>query len=162
MKGQEVVRFVSCAGQRYRVLHASLAGAWLISYEEPGAPQFVAEADLERFDRVETPEKFIYYTSAAKLSKAQCERLAIIQPLLEESRCICDKVIRRDIAAKSANTHHTSIRRVLRLYYRYLATGILVAGKPSRKPKKKTRPMTGRSVRFTIPPNGFPSKLLMK
>ena len=26
MKGQEVVRFVSCAGQRYRVLHASLAG----------------------------------------------------------------------------------------------------------------------------------------
>lgn len=136
MKGQEVVRFVSCAGQRYRVLHASLAGAWLISYEEPGAPQFVAEADLERFDRVETPEKFIYYTSAAKLSKAQCERLAIIQPLLEESQCICDKVIRRDIAAKSANTHHTSIRRVLRLYYRYLATGILVAGKPSRKPKK--------------------------
>ena len=136
MKEQEVVRFVSCAGQRYRVLHASLGGAWLISYEEPGAPLFVAEADLERFERIKTPEDFICYSGTAKLSKAQYERLAIIQPLLDERQCICDKVIRREIAAKVAQIHHTSIRRVLRLYYRYLATGVLVAGKPSRKPTK--------------------------
>ena len=70
------------------------------------------------------------------MSKAQYERLAIIQPLLDERQCICDKVIRREIAAKVAQIHHTSIRRVLRLYYRYLATGVLVAGKPSRKPTK--------------------------
>ena len=136
MKEQEVVRFVSCAGQQYRVLHTSLLGAWLISYEEPGTPLFVAEADLERFERIKTPESFICYSSTAKLSKAQYERLAIIQPLLDEKQCICDKVIRREIAAKAAQIHHTSIRRVLRLYYRYLATGILVAGKPSRKPTK--------------------------
>lgn len=114
MKGQEMVRFVSCAGQRYRVLHASLAGAWLICYEEPGAPQFVAEADLERFDRVETPEKFIYYTSTAKLSKAQCERLAIIQPLLEESQCICDKVIRRDTMYTNTPVAVTMVVETLR------------------------------------------------
>ena len=136
MKEQEIVRFVSCAGQQYRVLHTSLLGAWLISYEEPGTPLFVAKADLERFERIKTPESFICYSSTAKLSKAQYERLAIIQPLLDERQCICDKVIRREIAAKVAQIHHTSIRRVLRLYYRYLATGVLVAGKPSRKPTK--------------------------
>lgn len=136
MKEQEIVRFVSCAGQRYRVLHASLGGAWLISYEEPGTPLFVTESDLERFERVETPEDFICYSCTENLSRAQYERLAIIQPLLDEKQCICDKVIRREIAAKAAQIHHTSIRRVLRLYYRYLATGILVAGKPSRKPTK--------------------------
>ena len=114
MKGQEVVRFVSCAGQWYRVLHASLAGAWLISYEEPCAPQFVAESDLERFDRVETPEKFIYYTSTAKFSKAQCERLAIIQSLLEESRCICDKVIRRDTMYTNTPVAVTMVVETLR------------------------------------------------
>ena len=91
MKGQEVVRFVSYAGQRYRVLHASLAGAWLISYEEPGAPQYVAEADLERFDRVETSKrgKLLYNSILSEIdsmgySISEQEKRQILMDILKK------------------------------------------------------------------------------
>ena len=57
---------------------------------------------------------------------AQAARLHMIQPLLDCDDCISDKALRYRMAAESAQQHQTTTRRILRLYYRYLATGRLI------------------------------------
>lgn len=136
MKQQELIRFVGRAGQRFRLLLPSASGAWLICYEHPTAPFFVNEAELVWFERIVTPDDFMKCRDTSRCSTAYCERLDIIQPLLEEEQCICNKELRKNKAAEAACSHHTTARRVLRLYYRYLATGTLLSARTQRKPEK--------------------------
>ena len=59
------------------------------------------------------------------MTPAQEARLQMIQPLLDCDDCISDKNLRYKMAAEAAQQHQTTTRRILRLYYRYLATGRL-------------------------------------
>ena len=63
--------------------------------------------------------------SEQTMTPAQEARLQMIQPLLDCDDCIPDKSLRYKMAAEAAQQHLTTTRRILRLYYRYLATGQL-------------------------------------
>lgn len=122
------VRFVSSAGMRFRVLREEEGGVWLISYDEPAAPILDCSGGLER---IETPEAFMDNVKRREkgLTKAEQERLDLIAPLLDNEDCMTQKQLRKSMADNIAQRMNTTRQRVLRIYYRYLATGILVAAK---------------------------------
>ena len=116
----KTLRFVKRSGAIYRVLIETPAGCWLIDCNGPSPPFF--EADLHKYERVPAPESWM---SAQAMTPAQEARLQMIQPLLDCDDCISDKSLRYRMAAEAAQQHQTTTRRILRLYYRYLATGQL-------------------------------------
>lgn len=116
----ETLRFVERLGSIYRVLIEELNGCWLIDCNSPSPPFF--EADCAKYDRVPTPESWM----AEQTTPAQAARLHMVQPLLDCDDCIADKSLRYRMAAEAAQQHQTTTRRILRLYYRYLATGRLI------------------------------------
>ena len=61
----------------------------------------------------------------------------MIRPLTEERACITDKILRRRLAVRIAEEHHTTSRRVLRLYYTFLAHGTIQLKRKARKPKRE-------------------------
>ena len=115
------LRFVKRLGAIYRVLLETPAGCWLTDCNGPSPPFF--EADLHRYERVPAPESWI---SEQTMTPAQEARLKMIQPLLDCTDCISDKSLRYQMAAEIAQQNQTTTRRILRLYYRYLATGRLM------------------------------------
>ena len=116
----ETLRFVERLGSIYRVLIEERNGYWLIDCDSPSPPFF--EADCGRYTRVPTPESWM----TEQATPAQEARLRMIQPLLDCNDCVSDKALRYRMAAESAQQHQTTTRRILRLYYRYLATGRLI------------------------------------
>ena len=64
-------------------------------------------------------------------TKAQNLRYHLIAPLINEAQNIHDKAHRHKAAANIAAANHTTPKRILRLYYRYMATGSLMAVKPA-------------------------------
>lgn len=136
----ETLRFVKRLGAIYRVLIEIPAGCWLIDCNGPSPPFF--EADLHRYERVPAPESWI---SEQINTPAQEARLQMIQPLLDCTDCISDKSLRYQMAAEAAQQHKTTTRRVLRLYYRYLATGRLTQKRPQQA--SKSNQMIERAIR---------------
>ena len=116
----KTLRFVKRLGAIYRVLLETPAGCWLTDCNGPSPPFF--EADLHRYERVPAPESWM---SEQINTPAQEARLQMIQPLLDCDDCISDKSLRYRMAAEVSLLHQTTTRRILRLYYRYLATGHL-------------------------------------
>jgi len=118
-------KFVQRLNERYRVLLEAPEGegAWLISYESPSAPFFVAEIP----DRCEAPESFCF--SNQKVSKACREKLDALKPMLLDDSCITDKIHRRQMAEKISIQVGTTRKTVLQRYYRVLATGSLAKQK---------------------------------
>ena len=114
------LRFVCRFDTTYRILKATPDGYWLIDCDTPSPPFF--EADCAKYDRVPTPESW----KTEQTTPAQAARLHMIQPLLDCDDCIEDKSLRYRMAAEAAQQHQTTTRRILRLYYRYLATGRLI------------------------------------
>lgn len=125
---ETVMRFVERLGEVYRVLLETESGSWLISCADPGPPFYVSADNLPQFQRVQAPEDFLRQ-SRKELTAAQKKRLALIQPLLDDTACITDRTVRMASAKELASEHGTTARRILRLYYRYLATGMLTAPK---------------------------------
>lgn len=121
-----MTKFVSRNGERYRVLLTEDESMWLISYERPGPPFFTTE---DGFEKIPAPEDF--HTADSKvLTRAQQDRLTLIQPLLDaQPRSITDHDYRLILAKEIAEEKSTTHRRILRLFHRYLAQGILTAGK---------------------------------
>ena len=113
-----VIRFVEYLDQKYRVLSEDSSGSWLISFDSPAAPFFVSDS----LKRIETPSDFVSDIAAAPTEALQ-RRLELIAPLTEDDRCITDAEHRRQVADQIAADNGTTRKRVLRLYYRYLATG---------------------------------------
>lgn len=113
--------FVKRLGAIYRVLLETPAGCWLIDCNGPSPPFFAA--NLDSYERVPAPESWI---SEQTMTPAQEARLKMIQPLLDCTDCISDKSLRYQMAAEIAQQNQTTTRRILRLYYRYLATGRLM------------------------------------
>ena len=114
------LRFVRRFDTTFRILKATSDGCWLIDCDTPSPPFF--EADCARYVRVPTPESWM----TEQTTPAQEARLHMIQPLLDCDDCISDKALRYRMAVESAQQHQTTTRRILRLYYRYLATGRLI------------------------------------
>ena len=136
----KTLRFVKRLGAIYRVLLETPAGCWLTDCNGPSPPFF--EADLHRYERVPAPESWI---SEQINTPAQVARLKMIQPLLDCTDCISDKSLRYQMAAEAAQQHKTTTRRVLRLYYRYLATGRLTQKRPQQA--SKSNQMIERAIR---------------
>lgn len=118
------LRFVCRLGSIFRILKATPAGYWLINGDSTSPPFFVV--DLEQYERVPVPDEWM---TDQTITPAQATRLQMIQPLLDCTDCIPDKSLRYKMAAEAAQQHQTTTRRILRLYYRYLATGRITAKK---------------------------------
>ena len=85
-------------------------------------PFCIAAAQTANFQRVPAPQDFV--PEECDLSLAAQKRLALIQPLLDrDTDAVTDRQLRLSIAKDIAKRQNTTPRRVLRLYYRYLATG---------------------------------------
>ena len=115
------LRFVCRLGVVFRILIETPSGCWLIDCNGPSPPFF--EADLHRYERVPAPDSWM---EDHTITPAQVVRLKMIQPLLDCTDCISDKSLRYQMAAEIAQQNQTTTRRILRLYYRYLATGRLM------------------------------------
>ena len=116
-------KFLSRNGEIYRILLENEDTFWLISFENPMERPFcIAASELDSFQRVPMPQDFA--PEEQNLSSAAQQRLALIQPLLDQGEdAITDRQVRLSIAKDIAKRQNTTPRRVLRLYYRYLATG---------------------------------------
>lgn len=130
-----MIRFVQRAtGEIFRVLQESDSGLWLISYLEPAAPLFVSPAI--GLERIETPASFLA-AQQRPLTQAEERRLVLIQPLLDTGeQCITDRGHRLNVAKEIAASSKTTTKRVLRIFYRYLAKGEL-GSHPGREKKKR-------------------------
>lgn len=124
--------FFECAGVRYRMLRKSTEGNWLICYDKPAAPFYIAGPAMENYQRIPTPDPVIAGMTAPKAkTPASAKRLELIAPLTEDKTCITNKDQRRRLAEQQAEANHTTLRRILRLYYRFLAWGS-VEGPPKK------------------------------
>lgn len=115
-------RFIERAGSIYRVLKEMDAGCWVISYSDPAAPIFLSDENIERFQRIPAPDTF-QPQELNEMTPAQRNRLALIQPLLDNPACVTDKTVRTGVAADISAGGATTVRRILQMYYRFLATG---------------------------------------
>lgn len=79
------------------------------------------------------------------ITPAQEVRLRMIQPMMDCDDCISDKTLRYKMAAEAAQQHQTTTRRILRLYYRYLATGRLTQKRTQQA--SKSNQMIERAIR---------------
>lgn len=118
-----ISKFLSRNGEIYRLLHQNEDSCWMISFENPTERPFsVTTAEMDSFQHVPAPQDFISETGS--LSPAAQKRIALIRPLLDQGEdAITDRQLRLSIAKDIAGRENTTVRRVLRLYYRYLATG---------------------------------------
>ena len=123
------LRFVCRLGVVFRILKSQPDGYWLIDCDSPSPPFF--EAHMDRYERVPAPAGWMDDTQT---TPAQEARLQMIQPLLNCDDCISDKSLRYRMAAEAAQQHDTNTRRILHIYYMYMATG--------RTAKKRTKNAT--------------------
>lgn len=137
----KTLRFVKRLGVIYRVLLETPAGCWLIDCNGPSPPFFTA--NLDSYERVPAPDGWMDDNQA---TPAQEARLQMIQPLLDCDDCIPDKSLRYKMAADAAQQYQTTTRRILRLYYRYLATGRVTAKKHTTRGTKSNQLME-RAIR---------------
>lgn len=136
----EALRFVKRLGAIYRVLLETPAGCWLTDCNGPSPPFF--EVSLDRYERVPAPNSWM---DEHTITPAQEVRLRMIQSMMDCDDCISDKTLRYKMAAEAAQQHQTTTRRILRLYYRYLATGRLTQKRPQQA--SKSNQMIERAIR---------------
>lgn len=114
-------KFLSRNGETYRVLLENKDACWMISFDNPmERPLCIAASEMNSFRHVPAPQDFV--PEECDLSLTAQKRLALIQPLLDVD-AITDRQLRLSIAKDIAKRQNTTPRRVLRLCYRYLATG---------------------------------------
>lgn len=134
------LRFVKRLGAIYRVLLETPEGCWLTDCNGPSPPFF--EVSLDRYERVPAPNSWM---DEHTITPAQEVRLRMIQPMMDCDDCISDKTLRYKMAAEAAQQHQTTTRRILRLYYRYLATGRLTQKRTQQA--SKSNQMIERAIR---------------
>ncbi len=154
-------RYVERNGEVFHVLLQEDAGAWLISCQAPAEPFFVAQ--IEAFNPLEASsltEALCPHEAESLMSPGQVKRLRLIQLLLGDSRCITDKAYRSALAKETAERNGTTSRRILRLYYRYLATGTLMDERQRKPSENKVYDWAIRTFYFSA--KNSPSVRLMK
>lgn len=126
-----ISRFVEYAGDIYRVLLETADGVWLIVYAQAKEPFFVSATNFVDYTPVQTPEYFIQACkSIESMSEAQVRRLQMIEMLVADDEYICDSKARRRKAQEIAEVYGVTVRTVLRLYFRYISSGVVLADKP--------------------------------
>lgn len=121
-------KFIERAGSIYRVLKEVDAGCWVISYSDLAAPLFLSNENIKQFRRVPAPDTF-QPQELNEMTPAQRNRLALIQPLLENPACMTDRAARTEIAAGISAGGTVTVRRILQMYYRFLATGRITSAR---------------------------------
>lgn len=97
-------------------------GIWAISFDAPSAPCYVSSGKLESYEKVPMPEEYrAAIGQEALMTLADERRLALIQPLLEDPIYVIDGKMRSAMAGRIAGENHTTKKRVLHLFYHYLA-----------------------------------------
>lgn len=87
----------------------------------------ITAAFLEACEKVEMPEGYRVALEQAKhMTEAEMKRLALIEPLLEDSIYIVDGKSRLAMAKRIAEENGTTRKRILGLYYKYLARLVLM------------------------------------
>lgn len=135
------LRFVCRLGVIFRVLKEDQDGYWIIDCDSPSPPFFVV--DLEGYERVPAPDAWM---TEQTITPAQAARLQMIKPMIDCDDCISDKSLRYRMAAEAAQQHQTTTRRILHLYYRYLATGRVTAQKRTKNATQSNQ-MIERAIR---------------
>lgn len=126
-----ISRFVNCAGDIYRVLLETADGAWLIAYAQTKPPFFISAASFADYTAIVAPEEFMRAINAHEsMSEAQVRRLRMIEPLVADDQYIYNPEARRRRAQEIANAHGVTVRTVLRLYFRYISSGVILENKP--------------------------------
>lgn len=126
--------FVTIDGEVFRVVQETSEGGYLVSCEQPEGVRFVAADSLQTTLRVEAPTVCMECDRMMKApTDAVKARMYLIKPLIEEAACVSDKARCRRLAQKIARENQTTSRRVLRLYYRYLALGAPMVPKIQKK-----------------------------
>ena len=127
-----ISRFANHAGNIYRVLLETADGAWLIAYAQTKPPFFISAASFSECTATAAPEEFVQAIKAhhESMSEAQVRRLRMIEPLVVDDQYIYDPGARRRKAREIADAHGVTVRTVLRLYFRYISSGVVLADKP--------------------------------
>jgi len=141
--------FYEISGERFREVLREEDGAWLVSYDNPGSPRFVSDKVLNTIEKIEAPLDFLQ-SKNKNLTEGQKSRLSLISPLIEDDTSISNRTVRNEKIKKIAETNHTTVRRIQKLYYRYLAGRSLVE---ERKPV--VRPETEEEKDFAWAINNF-------
>ena len=114
--------FFDISGEVFRFLLKTDVGVWAVSYDNPAAPVFLADACFDTCKRLPAP---VGYGGDEVLTEPQSRRMGLISPLLDNPIYIADSAARRDEAARIAQENSTTARRILKLFYRYLSHGTL-------------------------------------
>ena len=126
-----ISRFVEYAGEIYRVLLETADGVWLITYALTKPPFFISAASFSECTATAAPEEFVRAINAHEsMSEAQVRRLRMIEPLVADDQYIYDPKARRRKAKEIADAHGVTVRTVLRLYFRYISSGVILENKP--------------------------------
>lgn len=126
-----ISRFANHAGDIYRVLLETADGAWLIAYAQTKPPFFISAASFSECTATAAPEEFVRAINAHEsMSEAQVRRLQMIEPLVADDQYICDSKARRRKAQEIADANGVTVRTVLRLYFRYISSGVILENKP--------------------------------
>lgn len=115
-------RFYQWDSRVYRLLLEEEEAIWMIDCLFPKSPFQVAHSLLQ----IMTPWEPIHHEIVSRSDKTKQtkeKRKNMLQPLLNEERCIRDAQLRKELAAHIAEKYHYTPRRILELYYKVLAQG---------------------------------------
>lgn len=128
--------FYEIAGELFRMLLNDANGAWLISYDNPRAPFFVAASQLITYKKVTAPKEYLYISGQDySMTGAEYQRLELIKPLIENDEAIIDRKYRAELADEIASKNNTTQRRIMKVFFKYLAGRCLIE-KKEMKPEK--------------------------
>lgn len=127
--------FYIIADELFHTVLKDADGEWIISYDKSASPTYVSDDLLKKYQKVKAPDKYIE-NKDRELSEAEKQRKNMIQPLLDDIQCIKCKKKRIRLAKNIAVQYGTTERRILRLYYQYLSTGMLIKPKPPKSESK--------------------------
>lgn len=129
--------FYEISGERFREVLKTEAGSWIVSFDHPLEPRFVLKQEMERVKRILPPAEYVK-SQEKELTAGQRKRNELLKRLLDDPACITDRKRRNEKIRESAKAHHTTERRLQKLYYRALAGRNLVEERTA-KEKPQTR-----------------------
>lgn len=117
--------FYDVSGEIFKEVLKESDGVWLVSYENPVSPKFVFFDELKNHERIEAPTECLRFMEK-EAAGGQKKRLDLILDLLEDKIYISDKRLRNAKIKEIAEREGTTIRRIQKLFFRYLAGKSLI------------------------------------
>lgn len=118
-----MVNYCEYKGKQLRVLLNDENGAWVICRDGKTKPCYMSKEAIEQTIPIIAPIPEEENVISKKRKKTQRKRLQIIQPLINDSRCIWDSKHRKQLISDTSKENATSERTVTRYYLAYLAQG---------------------------------------